>query len=289
MAINPTKVPTTAYVFETGNQSMKKLDKQYANGQLDSQIRNGADGFSQWLKDTHVGEAGPGQISGGTAGVVLGGEIIANSMARAEKSGKDVAPYDIMMNTDLGPGDTSVPLGKVITDAKNDGVIPAGSGIYGQLALMKSYEQQAQPAPGQPQTADQKRFAEAAQGLEYSIRVEVTALRAYKDGSVQAPPLSNTDDAASHLLLDYDKIEKLGVDGQGSGSGDGNIGKKELEYAADPKNGQPGNVQLSAQYLLAHWDELVKVDGETDPNASEVHVSKDDVKKFLGIGQDAQS
>ena len=283
MAINPTKVPTTAYVFDVGAQSKNKVDQAYANGQVDSQIRNAADGFDSWLKNTHVGEDGKGGINGGTAGVALGGQIINNSMARAEKAGKDVAPMSVVMYTDLGPGDTTVPLNKLISDAKNNGVLPAGSGVYGQLALMKSYEQQAKPAPGQPQTADQKRFAEAAQGLEYSIRVEITALQAYHDGKVTPTPLDNSEDAASLMLINYDKIEKLGTDGQGNGAGDGNIGKAELQYAADPANGQSGNVQLTAQYLLAHWDELQKVDGDTNPD--EVHVSRADVQKFLGLGQ----
>jgi len=62
-------------------------------------------------------------------------------------------------------------------------------------------------------------------------------------------------------------------------------GKSERAYAAAPKPGLGVDdpEERSAPELLAPWDELLKIDGETAPLATEMEVSTQDVKKFLGI------
>jgi len=278
MAINTNNVPTLGSVLRTREQTEKRIDTLVSEGKVDTLMQEGHKGLKTWTKE-RIADDG---FSTKDAGWGMAAENMFKSATRAEAAGKDVAPLSVMFSN-LGLGDTSVPLDKLVSDARKNGVLPAGSGVYANLALYKSYEAKATPAPGQPMTPEQQKFAEAAKGVEGCLRSEITALQAYHDGTLKPAPITNPQEAASMLLVNFDKIEKLGVDGKGTGSGDGNIGKGELEYAADPNNKQPGNVQLAAQYLLAHWDELLKIDGETNPNATEVHVSKDDVKKFLGI------
>jgi len=128
-----------------------------------------------------------------------------------------------------------------------------------------------------------KNMFEAATGFEPGASPQAADANAFRSSYRSMDPYK----AAETVLKHFDAMEGVGMNSQGQGAGDGNIGRSELERVAAPNSGFPAEARAAARWLMDHPTAARSVDqgaGQAAGDANEVHLNKSDLRTFVSNG-----